>query len=332
MSHMSKVLVTGCAGLLGSHFTRYLLGKGHDVVGIDDLSGGYIEHLDSRMDFYERNLVDAEKIDKIFSDTKPDYVYHFAAYAAVGVSPFIRNFNYTNNVVASANVINCCINRGVKKIVFSSSMDVYGSQSSPFTEDMRPEPEDPYGIAKYTVEQDLLAAHRFFGLKFSIVRPHNVFGVYQNIWDKYRNVLGIWIRQTLSGQPITIYGDGSQVRSFSDIKYYMDPFEKLMRLGDCQTYNLGADAKVTILEAATKFCSVASKLGYETKIVHLEPRDEVNVAYCDHSKAKEQLGFKDETDFEDLIEKMFVWAAKQPQRPVKMMNYEINKKMYSYWR
>jgi UDP-glucose 4-epimerase len=330
---MSKVLVTGCAGLLGSHFTRHLLDKGHDVVGVDDLSGGYIENLDTRVDFYERSLVDSQKIDRVFKDTKPDYVYHFAAYAAVGVSPFIRSFNYSNNLVSSANVINGCINYNVKKIVFTSSMDVYGSAyDPPYTEDMVPVPEDPYGISKYAVEMDLKQASRFFGLKYSIVRPHNVFGVYQNIWDKYRNVLGIWIRQTLSGQPITIYGDGSQVRSFSDIKYYMEPFEKLMRFGDGQTYNIGADSKITILEASKRFCTVARKMGYETSVVHLEPRDEVKQAYCDHSKVKEQLGFSDQTDFEDLLEKMFVWAARQPHRPVKMLNYEVNKKMYSFWK
>jgi UDP-glucose 4-epimerase len=329
---MSKVLVTGCAGLLGSHFTRHLTKNGHEVVGIDDLSGGYIEHVDTSIDFFERNLADADKVEKVFVDTKPDYVYHFAAYAAVGVSPFIRNFNYTNNVVASANVINSSINHGVKKVIFTSSMDVYGSQASPFTEDMRPMPEDPYGIAKYTVEQDLEAARRFFGLRYSIARPHNVFGVYQNIWDKYRNVLGIWIRQTLSDQPITIYGDGSQVRSFSDIKYYMEPFEKMMRLGDGQIYNLGADSKITILEAAKKFCKVAEKLGHKTRIVHLESRDEVQIAYCDHSKAKEQLGFKDETKFEELITEMFAWAKAQPSHPVKIMKYEVDKKMYSFWK
>jgi UDP-glucose 4-epimerase len=329
---MSKVLVTGCAGLLGSHFTRHLAKIGHEVVGIDDLSGGYIEHVDTSIDFFERNLADADKVEKVFADTKPDYVYHFAAYAAVGVSPFIRNFNYTNNVVASANVINSSINHGVKKVIFTSSMDVYGSQASPFTEDMRPMPEDPYGIAKYTVEQDLEAARRFFGLRYSIARPHNVFGVYQNIWDKYRNVLGIWIRQTLSDQPITIYGDGSQVRSFSDIKYYMEPFEKMMCLGDGQIYNLGADSKITILEAAKKFCKVAEKLGHKTRIVHLEPRDEVQIAYCDHSKAKEQLGFKDETKFEELITEMFAWAKAQPSHPVKIMKYEVDKKMYSFWK
>jgi UDP-glucose 4-epimerase len=329
---MSKVLVTGCAGLLGSHFTRYLLDKGHEVVGIDDLSGGYIENLDPRIDFYERNLVNQEQIDKIFKETKPEYVYHFAAYAAVGLSPFIRNFNYTNNVVASANIINGCVKYDVKKIVFTSSMDVYGSVCQPpYTEEMLPNPEDPYGIAKYAVEMDLKQACRFFGLRYSIVRPHNVFGVYQNIWDKYRNVLGIWIRQTLSGQPLTIYGDGSQVRSFSDIKFYMEPFEKLMRLGDGQIYNIGADTEISILDASNKVSLIAKKLGYDSHVVHLEPRDEVKSAYCDHSKAKEQLGFKDDTNFEDLIEKMFVWASSQPQRPVKMVDYEVDKKMYSFW-
>ena len=330
---MSKFLVTGCAGLIGSHFTRHLLDRGHDVVGIDDLSGGYIDNVDSRLDFYERNLVDSDSLCKVFSDTKPEYVYHFAAYAAVGVSPFIRKFNYTNNVVASANVINNCINHNVRKMVFTSSMDVYGSVCEPpYTEDLAPVPEDPYGIAKYAVEMDLKQASRLFGLRYSVVRPHNVFGIYQNIWDKYRNVLGIWIRQILSGQPVTIFGDGSQVRSFSDIKYYMEPLERLSLLGDGQIYNVGADTNITILEAANRLCSVARKLGYSTNIVHLEPRDEVKLAYCDHSKAREQLGFIDNTDFEELVENMFLWAASQPKREVKMIKYEVEKKLYSFWK
>ena len=330
---MSRILVTGCAGLIGSHFARHLLDNGHEVIGVDDLSGGYIENIDTRMDFYEKNLIDADAVKKVFSDTQPEYVYHFAAYAAVGLSPFIRNFNYNSNMIASVNIINNSINNSVKKFIFASSMDVYGGEHNPpYVEDMSLAPEDPYGISKYAVEQDLKSAHSFFGLNYSVVRPHNVFGIYQNIWDKYRNVLGIWIRQTLSGQPITIFGDGSQVRSFSDVKYYMEPFEKLMRLGDCQTYNIGADTSMSILDAANRFCNVARSLGYQPSIVHLEPRNEVHQSYCDHSKAKKQLGFKDDTDFESLIAEMFVWAAKQPQRPVKMMNYEIEKNLYSFWK
>lgn len=329
---MSRILVTGCAGLIGAHFTRYLTDAGHQVIGIDNLSGGYIEHVDPRIDFYERNLVNQEEINNVFKQTRPEFVYHLAAYAAVGLSPFIRNFNYSNNLLSSVNVINASINNDVKKVIFASSMDVYGSQPPPFTEDMNPSPQDPYGISKFTVEQDLSAAKNFFGLDYSIVRPHNVFGVYQNIWDKYRNVLGIWIRQTLSGQPLTIYGDGSRVRSFSDVKYYMQPFEKLMSVGSGEVYNIGADSSMTILEAANRFCGVANSLGYKTSIVHLEPRDEVHEAYCDHQKAKKDLDFKDDTKFEDLIGEMFVWAKNQPNRPVKLMNYEVEKKMYSFWK
>jgi UDP-glucose 4-epimerase len=330
---MSKFLITGVAGLLGSHFSRYLVEKGHKVVGIDDLSGGYRDHVDHRVEFVHANLVDAIRLNEVFQEHKPDYVYHFAAYAAVGLSPFIRNFNYTNNVVASANVVNCCINHGTKKIVFTSSMDVYGSHHAPpYTEDHLPMPEDPYGIAKYTVEQDLKHAGRLFGLRYSIVRPHNVFGIYQNIWDKYRNVLGIWIRQTLAGQPITVYGDGTQVRSFSDVKYYMAPFEKLTETGDGETYNMGSDAHMSIVDAANRLHGIAEKLGYGPRIVHLGPRDEVKVAYCDHTKAKTHLDFQDETDFDDLVTRMFSWAARQPERPVKMMKYEVEKNIYDFWK
>ena len=127
----------------------------------------------------------------MFKTHKPDVVFHFAAYAAEGLSPFIRNFNYRNNLLCSANLINACITYDAK-IIFTSSMAVYGNQETPFTEDLRPKPIDPYGIAKYSVEQDLAVSAEQFGLRYSIIRPHNVIGIYQNIWDKYRNVIGIY--------------------------------------------------------------------------------------------------------------------------------------------
>ena len=328
-----KVLITGVAGLLGANFARHLVSKGYKVIGVDNLSGGYKDFVTHDAIFYKADLIQSSAVNQIFEKEKPDYVFHFAAYAAVGLSPFIRNFNYMNNVIASANVVNACVNNNVKKLIFTSSMDVYGSvYEPPYTEDMTPVPEDPYGIAKYTVEQDIKAANRLFGLNYTIVRPHNVFGIYQNIWDKYRNVIGIWIRQTLSGQPITIYGDGTQVRSFSDVKYYMEPFEALMTVGDGETFNIGADSHTSIIAAAKKFAGVASSRGKEVTITHLQPRDEVKIAYCDHTKAKKILSFKDETNFEELIDKMFVWAESQPDRQLKLMSYEIEKKMYDFWK
>lgn len=333
---MKKVLITGVAGLLGSHFSKYLLDKGFEVIGIDDLSGGYIDYVDKRLvksrKFYKINLIDDKSLDKVFSKHKPDYVYHFAAYAAEGLSPFIRNFNYTNNLVCSVNVINKCIKYGVTKIMFTSSMAVYGNGKTPFKENQTPNPTDPYGIAKYSIEMDLRQANEQFGLKYSILRPHNVVGTNQNIWDKYRNVIGIWIRQVLSGEGITIFGDGLQKRAFSDIKFCLEPFEKLMLEGDGEIFNIGADKEYRIIDAAKILQKVSAEHGYKTPITHLEGRHEVKNAYSDHSKAKKILAFKDMTDLENSIREMFEWAIKQPERKIKKMKYEVEKNMYSSWK
>ncbi len=328
-----KIFVTGCAGLLGANYTRHLLANGHEVIGIDDLSGGYKAFVTKgeKFSFVKLNLERRKKIVDLFEEHKPEVLVHFAAYAAEGLSPFIRNYNYRNNLICSANLINECIKHDTK-FIFTSSMAVYGEQEPPFTEDKRPQPIDPYGIAKYAVECDLKLAHEQFGLRYNIVRPHNVLGIYQNIWDKYRNVIGIFIRKTLNGQPILVYGDGEQTRAFSDIKYYMEPFDMLLTEYDGETFNIGADKYFTLNEVADAVQKVGKKYGYEVPIEHGEPRHEVKHAYCDHTKAKSMLQFRDGTNLEELIESMFVWAMKQPNRKVKTMEYEVTKDIYDYWR
>ena len=328
-----KIFVTGCAGLLGSNYTRHLITNGHRVIGIDDLSGGYKAFLpkDDNFTFVKFDLERRKKVVELFEEHKPDVLVHFAAYAAEGLSPFIRNFNYRNNLICSANLINECITHNTK-MIFTSSMAVYGAQEPPFTEDKRPQPIDPYGVAKYAVEVDLELARQQFGLRYNIVRPHNVLGIYQNIWDKYRNVIGIFIRKTLNGQPILVYGDGEQTRAFSDIKYYMEPFDKLLTDYDGETFNIGADKYFSLNEVAEAVQKIGKKYGYDVPIEHGEPRHEVKHAYCDHTKAKSMLEFKDETNLEELIESVFVWAMKQPNRKVKKMEYEVTKDIYDYWR
>ena len=328
-----KVFVTGCAGLLGSNYSRHLLKNGHQVIGIDDLSGGYKAFIpkDDNFTFKKFNLEKRKKVVELFEEYNPDVLLHFAAYAAEGLSPFIRNYNYRNNLICSANLINECINHDTK-VIFTSSMAVYGEQEPPFTEDKKPQPIDPYGIAKYAVECDLKLAHEQFGLRYNIVRPHNVLGIYQNIWDRYRNVIGIFIRKTLNGQPILVYGDGEQTRAFSDIRYYMEPFDRLLTDHDGEIFNIGADKYFSLNQVAETVQSIGKKYGYEVPIEHGEPRHEVKHAYCDHTKAKTVLEFKDETRLEELIESMFVWAMKQPNRKVKTMEYEVEKEIYDYWK
>lgn len=329
------VLVTGVAGLLGSHLAEFLINHGYRVIGIDNLSGGYLENIHADVVFYEMDLLNQSALDTIMKKHKFDYVYHFAAYAAVGLSPFIRNFNYSNNILASVNLINGSIKYGVRKFIFASSMDVYGEQQPPFVEGMIPKPTDPYGIAKYAIEMDLVNASRQFGLNYTIIRPHNVIGPRQNIWDKYRNVAGIWIRKAMLLEPLTVYGDGNQRRAFSDVKYYMDPFALVMINDNTsrEIINIGADKDVSINDLALIVQDVAhAKMGIRPKIEHLEPRDEVKFMWCNHDKAKNLLDFTDKTDLYSLIEETWDWAVQIQPKEVKLMDYEIEKGLYSYWR
>lgn len=328
----TKVLCTGVAGLIGSHMAEYLIEKGYSVSGIDNLEGGYPENVPNEVTFFVADLSDKKHLGRLFKKIQPDYVYHFAAYAAEGLSPFIRNFNYSNNLLCSVNVINECVKNGVKKVIFTSSMAIYGKGKPPFKENHQPKPEDPYGISKYAVELDLDQAYRQFGLRYSVVRPHNVIGIRQNIWDKYRNVIGIWIRRVLKGESIIIFGDGKQKRAFSDVKFCLEPMEKLLKRCDGHKFNLGSDKEYTLNEVAEIVKEIGIEFGFNSEIEHLEARHEVKDAYCDHTKAKSLLDFKDETNLKDSIREMFTWAMKQEDREVKQMPYEIEKGMYKYWK
>ena len=328
-----RVLVSGVAGLIGSHMAEHLVKKGYDVYGIDNLSGGYFEKLPDWVKFSQGDLSDKEWTAETFKKIKPNYVYHFAAYAAEGLSPFIRNFNYNNNLISSANVINECIKNDIKKIIFTSSMAVYGEGEPPFKETDVPHPIDPYGISKYAVELDLECAKSQFGLDYTIVRPHNVIGIRQNIWDKYRNVIGIWIRRVLRGESICIFGDGFQERAFSDVEFCLEPFEKLMFKHGGEVFNLGCPQQHSLNEIAGLVKKIGEEFGFNSEVEHLPQRHgEAKYAYSDHSKAEKLLGFKDETNFSKTVREMFIWAMKQEDREVKMMDYEIEQGVYSYWK
>jgi len=327
-----KVLITGVAGLLGSHFSNHLLSKGYAVVGVDDLSGGYKEFIPEGVKFYQFNLMNYKKLEEVFVKEKPECIFHFAAYAAEGLSPYIRRYNYENNIICSINLINLSIKFDIQKFVFTSSMAVYGIGNPPFTEEQLPSPIDPYGIAKYAVEQDLKEAYSKFGLRYTVIRPHNVIGVNQNIWDKYRNVVGIWIRKIINNEPISVFGDGLQTRAFSDIQFYMEPFERVIGHFEGDVFNIGADQEFQIIEVARLLQRVSKKHGFDSSIEHFEPRTEVKHAYCNHDKAKKLLNFSDKTNIKETIERMFIWAINQPNRSVRYVDYEVEKNMYSFWK
>ena len=236
-----KTLVTGAAGFIGSHLARALLFRGHDVLALDDLSGGFRGNIPEGCEFVQASVARPASVTDLFRRHRIDYVYHAAAYAAEGLSHFIRLHNYTNNVLGSVALINESVKANVKCFVFFSSIAVYGKGQLPMTEAMRPHPEDPYGVAKFSVEMDLEAAHAMFGLPYIIFRPHNVYGERQNLNDRFRNVVGIFCRQLLKGEPLTVFGDGRQRRAFSYIGDMMDVLARAVdtKAAYQQIFNIG---------------------------------------------------------------------------------------------
>jgi UDP-glucose 4-epimerase len=335
-----NILITGGAGMIGSVLARYFNNKKNKVFCLDNLSGGTIENVPEGCRFLGYDLVKPDKegwLTSFLKSSNVKYVIHCAAYAAEGLSPFIREYNYLNNIVGSMRIINCSVEAGVEKFINFSSMAVYGHAKPPFKEEMDLIPADPYGLAKLTVEHDLELARKQFGLNYSTIRPHNCLSIYQNFNDPYRNCIAIWIRQAILGLPITIYGDGQQVRAFSDAEYLCAPIEKLLENLDefsGETFNIGADKEISIIDAACVVQKVAMQFGYKTEIKHLEERDEVKFAYSDHSKAKNWLGFRDFTNFEEMVKKMFDFAVSSGRVTAhqKRMDYEINKGMYKFWK
>lgn len=329
-----NILITGVAGLLGSRMADWIIqNTEHNVVGIDDLSGGYIENVNERVQFHQLNLVTQKKeLDDLFNQYKFDYVYHFAAYAAEGLSPFIRSFNYQNNLVATSHIINNCITHNVRRLVFTSTLAVYGhGYGGVFDEEQIPKPIDPYGIAKYACEMDIQVAGEQHGLDWSIIRPHNVYGVKQNIWDKYRNVLGIWMYQYMNGEPMTIFGDGEQTRAFSFIDDSLEPLWNAATKPEAskQIINLGGIEEISINDASKILQNVMG--GGE--IVYLEKRHEVKHSIPTYQKSIDLLGFVYKTKLESGLKQMWEWAQTQPNRERFVWdNYEVEKGIYSFWK
>jgi UDP-glucose 4-epimerase len=328
-----KVLITGVAGLLGSRLSDYIIENHPDVhiVGIDDMSGGYKENVNSKVELWEMNLVNGN-VSECFERHQFDYVYHFAAYAAEGLSPFIRTYNYQNNLVATSRIITECIKHNVKRLVFTSTLAVYGHQDgNMFDEVQVPKPIDPYGVAKYGCEMDIQIANEQHGLDYCIIRPHNVYGIKQNVWDKYRNVLGIWMYQHMNGEPMTIFGDGTQTRAFS---YIDDSLKSLWNAAvlpqaSKQIINLGGIEEYSINHA----CEVLRDVIGGGEVIYKEARHEVKHSIPTYQKSIDILGFEHKTSLKDGLNEMWKWVQQQPTRDRFVWpKYELDKGIYSFWK
>ncbi|WP_299685310.1 NAD-dependent epimerase/dehydratase family protein [uncultured Dokdonia sp.] len=324
-------LVTGGAGFMGSHVVAHLIQENHIVIVLDDLSGGFKENIHPKAVFKEGSITNTQLVNALFEEHHFDYVYHLAAYAAEGLSHFIRKFNYQNNLIGSINLINASVNHKIKCFVFTSSIAVYGDQELPLKEHQKPQPEDPYGIAKYAVEMDLENAHKLFGLNYIIFRPHNVYGPHQNIGDKYRNVVGIFMNQVLQNKPLTIFGDGNQSRAFTDIDDVAPYIAKAPAFAKAynQTFNIGSDTPTTVNALAQE---IATVMKTPLQINHLEQREEVVHAYSDHSKFSSIFNPSPEISLQEGILKMAAWVTTHGARESSIFeNIEITKNLPKSW-
>jgi UDP-glucose 4-epimerase len=329
------ILITGVAGLLGSRLADWIIENHpeYKVVGLDDLSGGYKENINDKVIFHLFDLVrGSSNLNLIFQRYKPDYVFHFAAYAAEGLSPFIRTYNYDNNLKVTAAIVNECIRYDVKRLVFTSTLAVYGhGYGGIFDEEQIPKPIDPYGVAKYACEMDIQIAGEQHGLDWCIIRPHNVYGIKQNIWDKYRNVLGIWMYQYMNDEPMTIFGDGSQTRAFSYIDDSLEPLWKAAILPEAskQIINLGGIEEYSIKQANDILIEVIGG----GNVIHKEARHEVKHSIPTYQKSADILGFEHKTSLKEGLSNMWRWVQIQPPRERFVWpSYELDKGIYSFWK
>ena len=329
---MARSLVTGGAGFMGAHLVRELLERGDEVVALDDLSGGFESNVDPGARFVEASVTDAEAIDRLFAAEGFDHVYHLAAYAAEGLSHFIKRFNYTNNVIGSVTLINAAVNHGVECFVFTSSIAVYGTEQTPMSEEMTPQPEDSYGIAKRAVEQELACSKEMFDLDYVIFRPHNVYGELQNIGDRYRNVLGIFINQIMREEPLSIFGDGSQTRAFSYVSDVIRPIAAAPTTAGArgEIFTVGADQPWSVNDLADL---VRREMGApEHPIVHHEARKEVLHAFSDHTKVARVFGTEAPVDLPEGVRRMCEWAREHgPRSTAPFTGIEVTKNLPPSW-
>jgi UDP-glucose 4-epimerase len=324
-------LVTGGAGFIGSHVAEHLLAMGRRVVVLDDLSGGFTDNVPAGAVFVRGSILDHALIDALFKKHPFEHVYHLAAYAAEGLSHFIKRFNYNNNVIGTVNLINAAVNHQVKCFVFTSSIAVYGAGQTPMTEDMTPAPEDSYGIAKLACEQELKVSRQMFGLDYVIFRPHNVYGQRQNIGDRYRNVVGIFMNQLLKGEPMTVFGDGAQQRAFTHVNDVAPIIAQSVDFPAArnQVFNVGADVPVSVNELAAV---VAAALGVECSVKHLQARNEVKFAFSDHTKAERVFGKNKKTSLKQGVQAMAQWVKSHGSRAACVFEQlEITKNLPPSW-
>lgn len=306
----TRILVTGAAGFMGSHLAEALANQGHQVYGIDNFSIGRRYNIPKNITFIKCDLVNAKATESLIKKTKPTLIYHLAAWAHEGLSQFMPKLITENNYNAFLNLIIPAINNGMKRIVVASSMSIYGAQKPPFDEKMEAKPEDIYAVAKAAMEKATEILADVHGFDYTIVRPHNVYGPRQALWDPYRNVVSIFINRLMKNLPPIIYGDGTQTRAFSyidDVNPYILK-SGFIKKAKREVFNIGPLEESTVNKLAQ---TVLQAFGSKLKPIYVPDRPrEVKHAYSTNDKAQKFLGYHTTVGLKEGVKKMVEWAKK----------------------
>lgn len=305
---MSRILVTGSNGLIGSNLTKELVKRGHDVSGLDIVTGC--------------DLNNADEVNDAFKKINPQYVYHLAANAAEAWGQVSPKDMTDNNIGIFANVLKASINQKVKKFLYTSSVAVYGDAPVPYEEDGPTNPKDVYGINKLACEQMLKVMAKVYGIEYTIFRPHNIYGPGQNMADPYRNVVALFMRKLREGEPYKLFGEGEMRRGFSYIDDVVDVLaESLDERFNGQIFNLGSDNDISIKDLSDLLQEITG-LSSEIEMLPARPQ-EINLFLADHTKQNELVMYN-ETPIREGLEKTWGWVLTQELPEVIKKENEIN--------
>ena len=316
MTKSLKILITGVAGFLGSHLAERLANMNHKVIGIDNMIGGYRDNVPKNIEFHEIDCCNLNKVKGVMKGI--DVVYHCAATAHEGLSVFSPYEITKNNYLASISIFTAAVNEKVKRIIFCSSMARYGDQKTPFTENMKPRPVDPYAISKVAAEEVLANLCELNGIEWVIAVPHNIIGPRQKYDDPFRNVISIMINRMLQGKAPIIYGDGKQKRCFSyidDCLSCMIPMLDQKNLNK-EIINVGPDEEFVTINKVAEICSNLTGVNLKPIFKKDRPR-EVKHATCSADKSRRLLNYKTNTTLKDAIQKTCEFIKKNGVREFK---------------
>jgi len=319
------IFITGVAGFLGSNLADFYLNKGFKVSGCDNLVGGDLDNVDSKVNFYQGNCEDLDFMTQA-AKHNVDVLCHCASYAHEGLSNISPTLICQNNMTGSISTFTAAIRNKIKRIVFCSSMARYGNIKTPFKETDICNPVDPYGVTKLAAENILKILCETHGLEYNIAIPHNIIGPKQKYDDPFRNVASIMTNLILLDKKPVIYGDGEQIRCFSDIDDCIYCLDKLITDPNIksQIFNIGPDEEFISINKLFELISNKLQYNQEPKYSNNRP-NEVKTAICSSDKARELLNYKTKVNLNESIEKLINFIKKRGPKKFKYSyNLEID--------